>query len=101
MVRADILVIFFGSFFNSELRFRFFRFLATAASGGETGPSMVENFFWDGSNLTLAWKKPFDLVAERPIFHNGRANREHWKTLFSRIYGYFIKNPNLMMVLKY
>ena len=34
--------------------------------------SMVENFFWDGSNLTLAWKKPFDLVAERPIFHNGR-----------------------------
>ena len=35
--------------------------------------SMVENFIWDGSNLTLAWKKPFDLVAERPIFHNGSA----------------------------
>ena len=35
--------------------------------------SMVENFYWDGSNLTLAWKKPFDLVAERPIFHNGSA----------------------------
>jgi len=22
-----------------------------------------------------------------------RANREHWKTLFQDIYGYFIKNP--------
>lgn len=29
--------------------------------------SMVENFCWNGSNLTLVWKKPFDLVAERPI----------------------------------
>ena len=32
--------------------------------------SMVENFYWDGSNLTLVWKKPFNLIAERPIFHN-------------------------------
>jgi len=22
-----------------------------------------------------------------------RANREHWKTLFSKIYSYFLKNP--------
>ena len=58
--------------------------------------SMVENFFWDGSNLTLAWKKPFGLVAERPIFHNGRANREHWKTLLGQIYRYFIKTPLTM-----
>ncbi len=35
--------------------------------------SMVENFIWDGSNLALVWKKPFNLVAERPIFHNGSA----------------------------
>ena len=33
--------------------------------------SMVENFIWDGSKLYLVWKKPFNLVAERPIFHNG------------------------------
>jgi len=26
-------------------------------------------------------------------FPFGRANREHWKTLFEQIYGYFIKNP--------
>ncbi len=35
--------------------------------------SMVENFIWDGSNLYLVWKKPFNLIAERPIFHNGSA----------------------------
>jgi len=23
----------------------------------------------------------------------GRANREHWETLFGQIYGYFVKNP--------
>ncbi len=33
--------------------------------------SMVENFYWNGSSLDLVWKKPFNLVAERPIFHNG------------------------------
>ena len=58
--------------------------------------SMVENFIWNGSNLDLVWKKPFNLIAERPIFHNGRANREHWKTLFQDIYSYFIKNPTFI-----
>jgi site-specific DNA recombinase len=33
--------------------------------------SMVENFFWDGKNLSLVWKKPFNLVAERPLPKNG------------------------------
>ena len=92
---------------------------------------MVENFCWDGSNLDLVWKKPFDLVAKRPIFHNGRADppsiptplklrrskkvsedtadlpagrqgtlhclaealAKAGKTLFSKIYDYFIRNP--------
>ena len=36
--------------------------------------SMVEDFYWDGGNLTLAWKKPFNMVAERPVFHNGSPN---------------------------
>lgn len=29
--------------------------------------SMVENFSWNEGKLYLVWKKPFDLVAERPI----------------------------------
>ncbi len=29
--------------------------------------SMVENFFWDGNNLSAVWKKPFNLIAERPV----------------------------------
>ncbi|OGN26026.1 MAG: hypothetical protein A2925_04840 [Candidatus Yanofskybacteria bacterium RIFCSPLOWO2_01_FULL_44_22] len=36
--------------------------------------SMVENFIWNGSNLDLVWEKPFNLIAERPIFHNGRTS---------------------------
>lgn len=35
--------------------------------------SMVENFTWDGRNLSLAWKKPFDLISERPIPDDGSA----------------------------
>ena len=41
-------------------------------------------------------EKPFDLVAERPISENCRANREHWKTLLGNIYEYFSKNPLLI-----
>ena len=55
--------------------------------------SMVENFVWKEGNLDMIWKKPFDLVAERSISADCRANREHWKTLLRNIYGYFIKNP--------
>ena len=33
--------------------------------------SMVENFAWDGSNIGLVWKKPFNLIAERPIPDDG------------------------------
>lgn len=33
--------------------------------------SMVENFSWDGSNIGLVWKKPFNLIAERPILDDG------------------------------
>ena len=36
--------------------------------------SMVENFTWDESNLYLVWEKPFNLIVERPIFHNGSAD---------------------------
>ena len=35
--------------------------------------AMVENFTWDGNGLSLAWKKPFDLIAERPISDDGSA----------------------------
>ena len=54
---------------------------------------MVENFVWKEGNLDMVWKKPFDLVAERSISNDGRANREHWKTLMHQIYTYCIKNP--------
>ncbi|MBI4158501.1 MAG: hypothetical protein HY505_02705 [Candidatus Yanofskybacteria bacterium] len=40
MVRVDIFIRFFGSFFDSELRFRF---LATAATGGEIGSNYFKN----------------------------------------------------------
>ncbi|OGN32576.1 MAG: hypothetical protein A3I92_03030 [Candidatus Yanofskybacteria bacterium RIFCSPLOWO2_02_FULL_43_10b] len=59
--------------------------------------SMVENFTWDESNLYLVWEKPFNLIVERPLPEKCRANREHWKTLFSDIYMYFIQNPLLIL----
>ena len=63
--------------------------------------SMVENFIWKEGNLDMVWKKPFDLVAERSISADCRANREHWKTLFNEIYGYFIRNPVNMPIFEY
>ena len=57
---------------------------------------MVENFIWKERNLDMVWKKPFNLVAERLIFHNCRANREHWKTLLRNIYQSFISEPLLI-----
>jgi len=35
--------------------------------------SMVENFSLHQKNLTVAWKKPFDMVAKRPIPQKGGA----------------------------
>ncbi|MBI2669906.1 MAG: hypothetical protein HYX20_02075 [Candidatus Yanofskybacteria bacterium] len=55
---------------------------------------------WDGKKLSIVWKKPFNLVAERAFSNGDGVDREQWKTILGYIYEYFLKN-NLFQPLDY
>ena len=54
--------------------------------------SMVENFELQQKNLIVKWKKPFDIVAERPFSQNSGDDRDKWQTLFREIYRIYLQN---------